>query len=175
MTVVHTTPVARPARSDGRLGERLRRMHRQWLQELRAAVDETKAKDAGIWPRWNAIRYVDMVFSGQFDRERSAIERLARHIEAEELTRLWVASELVSMLRGQLRQSVGLCHHGAEFAVVTAKLLRAVEYWFAAVEGLVGPLHWDDVPAQVRQDLNSLGIETASNWSEPPVSLVTSL
>jgi hypothetical protein len=173
MTAVHTTPAARPARSDGRLGERLQRRHRQWLKELRAAVEETKAKDAGIWPRWRVIRYVDTVFSGQFDRERSAMERLAQHIEPEEV--LWVAGELVSMLRWQLRQSVGLCHHAAEFAAVTAKLLRAVEYWFAAVEGLMGPLRWDDVPAQVRQDLNSIGIETAPNWTELPVSLVTSL
>jgi hypothetical protein len=173
MTAVHTTLAARPARSDGRLGQRLQRMHRRWLQDLRATVEEAKAKDTGIWPRWHVIRYVDTVFSGQFDRERSAMERLAQHIEPEEV--LWVAGELVSMLRWQLSQHVGLCHRPTEFAVITAKLLRAVEYWFAAVEGLVGPLRWDDVPAQVRQDLNSLGIEIAPNWSELPVSLVTSL
>jgi hypothetical protein len=150
-------------------------MHRQWLKELCAGVEAAKAKDAGIWPRWHLIRYVDTVFSGRFDRERSAIERLAQQIEPEELVDLWVAGELVSMLRWQLRQSVGLCHHAAEFAVVTAKLLKAVEYWFAALEESVGPLRCDDVPALVRQELTSIGIETASNWSELPVSLVTSL
>jgi hypothetical protein len=175
MTVVHTTPAARPARSNGRLGERLQRMHREWLQELRAAVVETKAKDAGIWPRWSVIRYVDTVFSSQFERERRVIESLSPTIDPGQVNHLWVAGELVTMLRWQLRQHVGLCHRPTEFAVITANLLRAVEYWFAAVEGFVGPLRWDDVPAQVRQDLNSLGIETAPNWSELPVSLVTSV
>lgn len=175
MTVVHPTPVARPAHPDGRLGERLQRMHRQWLQELRAAVDETEAKDAGIWSRWNAIRYMDTVFSGRFDRERRAIESLSPTIDPDQVNHLWVAGELVTMLRWQLDQHVGLCHRPTEFAVITAKLLRAVEYWYAAVERVVGPLRWDDVPAQVRQDLDSLGIETAPNWSELPVSLVTSL
>jgi hypothetical protein len=118
---------------------------------------------------------VDTVFSGRFDRERGAIERLAQHLEPEEIIRLWIAGELVSLLRWQLRQSVGLCHHAAEFAGVTSKLLKAAEYWFAALEESVGPLRCDDVPAQVRQELTSIGIETASNWSELPVSLVTSL
>jgi len=161
MTVVQTTPTAQPARSDGRLGERLQRMHRQWLRELRAAVDETKAQDAGIWPRWRVIRYVDTMFSGQFERERGAIERLAQQIRPEDVTRLWVAGELVSTLRWQLRQSVGLCHRAAEFTVFTANLLRAVEFWYSEVEDAVGSLRWDDVPPQMRQDLNSLGIETA--------------
>jgi hypothetical protein len=150
-------------------------MHRQWLAELRATFGESNATDAGIWPRWRAIRHVDTVFSGQFDRERSTIESLGPTIGPAHVNHLWVAGELVSMLRWQLCQSVGLCHHGAEFAVITAKLLRAVEYWFAAVEELVGPLRWDDVPAQVRQNLASLDIETAPTWSELPVSLVTSL
>jgi hypothetical protein len=175
MTVVHTTPAARLSRSDGRLGERLQRMHRQWLKELRATVEEARAKDSGIWPRWSAIRYVDTVFSGQFDRERSGIERLSPTIDPGHVKHLWAAAELVTMLRWQLRQHVGLCHRPAEFSVITAKLLRAVEYWYAEVEDAVGPLRWDDVPAQMRQDLNSLGIETAPNWSELPVSLVTSL
>jgi hypothetical protein len=175
MTAVHTTPAARPARSDGRLGERLQRMHRQWLQELRATVEEAKAKDSGIWPRWRFIRYVDTVFSGRFDRERRAIESLSPTIDPGQVDHLWVAGELVTMLRWQLGQHVGLCHRPTEFAVITAKLLRAVEYWFAAVEELGGLLRWDDVPAQVCQNLASLDIETAPNWSELPVSLVTSL
>jgi hypothetical protein len=175
MTAAHLTPKTSSPRREGRLGDRLAPIHRACLQDLRALVQAAKAQDRDIWPRWNAIRYVDTVFSGRFDRERHAIEELLHTLVADEADRLWVAGELVAALRQQLRQSVGLCHHGAEFAGITAKLLRAVEYWFAAVEDLSGPLPWDDVPATVREDVAFLGTDTAPAWSDLPVSLATSL
>lgn len=147
------------SRSNGRIADRIERMHRTCLGDLRAAIESSKAQDS-IWSRWNAIRYVDTELSARFDRERSAVERLSRNIDANDVTRLWVAGELVTMLRGYLRASAGLCHRAAEFATVSGKLLKAVEYWFAAVEDVVGPLSLDDLPAQVRQDLGLLGSES---------------
>ena len=174
MTAAHTiaTPPLHPL--SGRLGDRFEQIHRQWLHDLREAVDTVEVKDSGIWGRWNAIRYVDTTFSGQFDRERGAIERL-RQIDESHVTQLWVAGELVTMLRWQLCHSVGLCHRAAEFSDITARLLRAVEYWFAAVEDIVGPLDWADLSRQARQDMASLGTEQAPCWSDLPISLVTSL
>ena len=169
---IPTTPSARPSRQ---LGDHLEGTHRKWLQDLQAEMDKATAKGADIWPRWSAIRYVDTVFSGQFDRERSAVERLTPTIDSGQVKQLWVAGELVTMLRWQLRQHVGLCHRPTEFSVITAKLLKAVEHWFATVEEVVGPLSWDDVPAQVRRELASLECETAPCWCDLPVSLVTSL
>lgn len=169
MTATTTNSDPPLARGDGRLGPRLGGIHRQWLQELRARVEKAKAKDRDIWGRWGAVRYVDTEFSGRFDRERGAINRLA------ESALLWAAGELVSNLRWQLRNSVGLCHREAEFAILMDKLVRAVEYWFATVEDIVGPITWADLSPEARQDLSSLGIETAPNWSELPVSLATSL
>ena len=154
---------------DDRLGPQLEQMHRQWLQDLRTTVGEAKAEDRDIWARWKAIRYVDTVFSGQFDRERSAINRLA------EGPLLWVAGELVANLRWQLRNCVGLCHRETEFSVLTGKLVRAVEYWFGTVEDIVGPIRLADLSPKAREELASLGIETAPTWSELPVSLATSL
>ena len=133
MTATLTTSGTLSSRADGALGPQLGTMHRQWLQDLRAEMDKAKAKDRDIWARWSAIRYADTVFSGQFDRERSAINRLA------ESPLLWVAGELVSNLRWQLRNGVGLCHREADFAILTGKLVRAVEYWFATVEDVAGP------------------------------------
>ena len=169
MTAATTSPPPPPTRSDARLGPSLGEMHRQWLQELRAKVERARAKDRDIWARWQAVRYVDTVFSGRFDRESGAINRLA------ESSLLWVSAELVSNLRWQLRNSVGLCHHGAEFSILTDKLIRAVEYWFAAVEDVAGPIKWADLSREARQELAGLGIETAPSWSELPVSLATSL
>src|SRR2546427_12321099 len=70
MTAAHTIATPPPLGPSGRLGERLVQMHRQWLHDLREAVDKVEEKDSGIWGRWNAIRYVDTIFSEQFDRER---------------------------------------------------------------------------------------------------------
>jgi hypothetical protein len=169
MTTATITPAPPPTRADSRLGPPLGEMHRQWLQELRAKVERTKAKDRDIWARWEAVRYVDTVFSGRFDRERTAINRLA------DSAQLWVSAELVSNLRWQLRNSVGLCHHGTQFSILMDKLIRAVAYWFAAVEDIAGPIKWADLSHEARQDLAGLGLETAPSWSELPVSLATSL
>jgi hypothetical protein len=142
-------------------------MHRQWLRDLRAQVDNTRAKDRNVWARWEAIRYVDTVFSSRLDGERSAIARIT------ESTVLWVAGELVSNLRWQLRNSVGLCHHHAEFSLIVGKLVRALEYWFAMVEDVVGPTRWADLSLEARREFASLGIE-APNGSHPSLPLAVS-
>jgi hypothetical protein len=175
MTAAHLTPKTSSPRREGRLGDRLAPIHRACLRDLQALVEAAKSPGRDIWPRWNAIRYVDTVFSGRFDRERHAIEKLDHMLVADEADRLWVAGELVAALRRQLRQSVGLCHRGADFTEITTNLFRAVEYWFAAVEEIVGGVSWDDVPATVREDVAFLGTDTAPAWSDLPVSLATSL
>src|SRR5262249_52612638 len=132
-------------------------------------------RDAGIWPRWNAIRYVDATFSGQFNRERDVLAQLTRMIDERQATRLWLAGELITMLHWQLSHSVGLCHHAAEFRDLMTRLIKAAEHWFAAVEETVRSLRWDDVPPKVREEFASLETETTPAWTELPVSLVTSL
>ena len=145
MTAVSTTSAPSSSRTEGRLGPRLEEMHRQWLQDLRARVENTKAKDRNVW---------------QFDGERRVIGRIT------EGPVLWVAGELVSNLRWQLRNSVGLCHHHAEFSLVMGKLVRALEYWFAAVEEVVGATRWADLSAETRRELASLGIEAREELDE---------
>jgi hypothetical protein len=174
MTAAYTIATPPPFPPSGRLGDRLEQIHRQWLHDLREAVDKAEEKDSGIWGRWNAIRYVDTTFSGQFDRERGALERLSQ-IDESHVTQLWVAGELVTMLRQQLCHAVGLCHRAAEFTDITARLVRAVEYWFAEVEDIVGALDWADLSSKARQDIASLGTEQAPCWRDLPISLVTSL
>ena len=159
---------ASATREDGRLGPPLREAHRQWLQELRANVERATAKDRDIWGRWEAIRYIDTVFSARFYRERSAVNRLA------ESAPLWVSGELVANLQWQLRNSVGLCHHATEFSSLTDKLLRAVEYWLALVEEIVGAVKVAELPREARQELAALGIATAPTWSDRPASLAPS-
>jgi hypothetical protein len=138
-------------------------------------VERAKEQDRDIWARWNAVRYIDTTFSGRFDRERLAIQRLEHTVTAADADRLWATGELVAALRWRLRNTVGLCHHEAEFAVLGSTLLRAVECWFAAVETTVGTLPWDDVPAQVREALTFLGNGKPPVWQDLPGSLVTSL
>jgi hypothetical protein len=160
MITAETSSAPPSFQPDGRLGPRLERMHRQWLRELRARVEHPKAKERNIWARWEVIRYVDTEFSRQFDQERNAIGRVA------EGPVLWVAGELVANLLWQLRNNVGLCHHGTEFSSLSGKLIRAVEYWFTTVEDVVGATRWADLSPEARQELGSLGIDLRSR-SEP--------
>ena len=175
MTV--TQPVSRtlPTRPGGRLGDKLTPIHRRWLRDLRAVLDKVEGEDAAIWPRWNAIRYIDSVFSGQFDKERAAIEKLSHTISEKQITRLWVAAELIAVVRWQLCHSVGLCHHAGEFSAITVRLLRAAEHWFSEVEEIVGPVCWTELPMQTQQALTSIDYENAQCRSDLPISLATSL
>ena len=159
----------------GRLGDRLRPIHRKWLQDLRAVLGNVEGHESDIWPRWNAIRYMDAVFSGQFDRERALVEKLSQTFDGSQVTRLWVAGELIAMVRWQLCHSVGLCHHAGEFSDITARLVRAVEHWFSEVEEIVGPYSWAELPTQTRQELASIEGEKVPLWSDLPTSLATSL
>lgn len=166
MIAAETSSAPPSFQPDGRLGPRLERIHRQWLRELRARMEQPKAKDRNIWARWEVIRYLDTEFSHRFDQERSAIGRIA------EGPVLWVAGELVSNLLWQLRNNVGLCHHGAEFSSLSGKLVRAVEYWFTTVEDVVGPARWGDLSPEARAELASVGIDLPSR-NEPPVPVAT--
>jgi len=151
-------PVAtRPSRSNERPTDRLARTHRAWLEGLRTCVAHADSSDSGIWPRWNAIRYLDTSFRDQFDRERKAMDALGPTVGGDSARQLWAAGELVEALRRQLRQSAGICHQPAEFSAVTTKLLRAAEYWFDAVECAVRPLEWDDLSARTREELAGMG------------------
>jgi hypothetical protein len=140
----------------GRPADRLERTHCAWLDGLRTAVASAHAGESGIWPRWNAIRYLDTFFRDQFDPERKVMNDLGPTIGGDGVRRLWAAGELVEALRWQLRHAAGLCHRADEFSSITGKLLRAVEYWCAAVEDVVRPFDWDDLPAQAREEIASL-------------------
>ena len=175
MTVAYPIATTPTTESSARLVGRIEYAHHNWLQALREAVDAVTTRDTGIWPRWNAIRYVDTTFTSQFNRERGVLARLTQTIDERQATRLWIAGELVTRLRWQISNSLGLCHHAAEFSDLTARLLRAAEHWFAAVEETVQSLRWDDVPVQVREEFASLETETTPAGCELPVSLVTSL
>jgi len=152
--------------TNGRIGPGLEELHRAWLRDLRTRAERAKAKDRNIWARWEAIQYVDSVLSDELDRERSAVGGIA------EGPVLWVAGELVASLRWQLRNSVGLCHHGAEFSALMGKLVRAVEHWFTTVENVVGPTRWADLSPEARREFASLGIE-APMWNPSPAAVTT--
>jgi hypothetical protein len=142
------------------LTRHIQRMHRSWADNLRAAVQQVRTKD-DVWPRWHAIRYVDTVFGGRFERERRIVEALGSAIGENRATRLWIAGELISLLRWQLQHAVGLCHHDAEYSAITASLLRAVEHWFAEVEEAMASVSWEDVPDGIVQELSLLEADTA--------------
>ncbi len=145
-----------PSRLHGRPMDRLERTHRAWLEGLRTAVARAEARDSGVWPRWNAIRDLDTFFRDQFDRERKVMDGLGPSIGSDGVNQRWAAGELVAALRWQLRHAPALCHRTDEFSTITGKLLRAVEYWFAAVEDAVRPFEWDDLSARAREEIASL-------------------
>lgn len=161
MTVAFPTDTRPAARPGDRPMDRLERTHRAWVDALRTVVSSADAAEAGIWPRWNAIRYFDTFLQDQFDRERKAMDRLGPSIGSDGVGRLWPAGELVGALRWQLRHAAGLCHWAPEFSTIMWKLVKAVECWFAAVEATIGSLEWDRLPSETRQELLSLTAEAA--------------
>jgi len=124
--------------------------HDRWLEEARGILDPARNDDAGIWLRWQAIRYLETGFARRFERERRAVVSLHGHLTGAQAGHLWAASELFSQLLGRLHHLVGLCHRADEFSRVTLTLLTALEYWCQQVQDDLGAVRWGEVPAESR-------------------------
>jgi hypothetical protein len=146
-----TNPPLRPA---------LERLHREWLEQVDAALQPARSADASIWVRWGAAQYVEHELLPHYRRELAAIGAVLARAEAGEKAHLWALGELIELLSGELGELVQLAQSGAAFAASTNKLLRALECWCRAVESAAGRGSWQALGPEARARLARLTAAT---------------
>lgn len=139
-----------------RLLPALEREHRQWIQEVVAALEPASRPDAGTWARWNALQYLQTTFPARLDKERRMVSGMDADLTEEQREILWALGELLDALRQQLDHLIGLCHHAGQFSQVTDKIVAALRRWCRAVEDGLGPLSVAIMPRQSREVLAQL-------------------
>ncbi|HEX3233970.1 MAG TPA: hypothetical protein VHR41_07215 [Gemmatimonadales bacterium] len=140
----------------------LERIHAPWLKEVAEMLEPTQHEDAGVWSRWNAIRYLNSTFAERLLRERTALADVPRTLTDSEATTLWALGELLDLLSDHLQHLVGLCQHGAEFTSFTRELRQALEHWCHSTEETLGRVAWDKVPRQSQKLLLRLAQDAAA-------------
>lgn len=139
-----------------RLAPTLRRIHAAWRDDLHEILDPARRSDAGIWDRWNAIRYLNAFMIERFSRSDELLRRLRHAIPADDSTRIWAAGELLESLHWQLDHLVGICHRAEEFSLVTLKFLEAFRFWCREVEKALSPMTWGDLSEESSRNLAAL-------------------
>ncbi len=122
-----------------RLRPVLEREHRQWIQEVAAVIEPASRSDAGVWARWNALRYLQTTFPERLDQERRLVEGMAEDLTDDQREILWALGGLLDALCLQLDHLIGLCHQAPQFALVTGNILTTLRHWCRAVEVGLGP------------------------------------
>jgi hypothetical protein len=134
----------------------LERGHRQWIEEVMGALEPTQRPDAGVWARWDALRYLQTTFSARLDRERRMVEGVMPALDDVQRETLWALGELLDALRQQLDHLIGLCQRAEQFAMVTGRIVTALRHWCRAVEDNLGPLPDSALPPASRGALAEL-------------------
>jgi hypothetical protein len=173
-----------------RLRPVLEREHRQWIQEVVGLIEAASRSDAGVWARWNALRYLQTTFPERLDRERRLVEGMMADLTDDQREILWALGGLLEALRLRLDHLVGLCHQAPQFALVTGQIVTTLRHWCRAVEEGLGPRAIAVMPRQSREVLALIDPEfaaagracsddqapaaTASATLEPPLATASS-
>jgi hypothetical protein len=150
-----------------RLRPVLEREHRQWIQEVVAVIEPASRSDAGVWARWNALRYLQTTFPERLDQERRLIEGMAEDLTDDQREILWALGGLLDALRLQLDHLIGLCHQAPQFALVTGNILTTLRHWCLAVEEGLGPRAIAVMPRPSREVLALIDPEFAAAAQAP--------
>ena len=134
----------------------LEREHRQWIEEVMGALEPAQRPGAGVWARWDALRYLQTTFSARLDRERRMVEGVMPALDDVQRETLWALGELLDALRQQLDHLIGLCQRAEQFSAVTGRIVTALRHWCRAVEDGVGPLSPAAMPSESRDTLAEL-------------------
>lgn len=121
----------------------LRRLHDDWLGEVRAEVGAALLPQATPWARFAAVRYLDTVFHLRLHRESDAVDAVAYVAAPRHGTTLMATAQMLDLLRveiGELSQS-------ASSRQLVPTLLHAfvqqLEHWCADVEVALGWIRRD--------------------------------
>jgi hypothetical protein len=134
----------------------LEREHRQWIEEVMGALEPAQRPDAGVWARWDALRYLQTTFPARLDRERRMVDAVMPALGDAQRETLWALGELLDALRQQLDHLIGLCQRAEQFSTVTGRIVTALRHWCRAVEENIGPLSPAAIPAHSREALAEL-------------------
>lgn len=140
----------------------LEREHRQWIEEVMGALEPAQRAGAGIWARWDALRYLQTTFSARLDREREMVEGVMPALDESQRETLWALGELLDALRQQLDHLIGLCQRAEQFSTVTGRIMTALRHWCRAVEDDIGPLAATSIPARSLEMLAELAAESVT-------------
>src|SRR5512146_1876445 len=113
----------------GTLRPALEREHRQWIEEVMGALEPAQRPDAGVWARWDALRYLQTTFSARLDRERRMVQGVMPVLDDVQRETLWALGELLDALRQQLDHLSGLCQRAEQFSAVTGRIVTALRHW----------------------------------------------
>jgi hypothetical protein len=137
--------------------------HREWIEEVMAALEPTRRPGAGVWARWDALRYLQTTFATRLDRERRMVEGVMPALDDTQRETLWALGELLHALRQQLDHLIGLCQRAEQFTTVTERIVTALGHWCRAVEDAIGPLTMSAIPARSRELLAELAPESVTS------------
>ncbi len=119
----------------GALVGALQRAHREWRKEVGEALARVRMPEAGVWERWAAVRYLMDDFGPRLDREAHILTGMADRLLAEYSGHVWALGELLQFLCYHLCELGPMPQCGPAFADAVTKLIRALDFWCAEVEG----------------------------------------
>ena len=125
-------------------------------------IEPAARSDAGVWARWNALRYLQTTFPERLDQERRLVEGMAEDLTDDQREILWALGGLLDALRLQLDHLIGLCHQAPQFALVTGNILTTLRHWCQAIEVGLGPRAIETMPRPSREVLALIDPEFAA-------------
>jgi hypothetical protein len=121
----------------------LRRLHDDWLAEVRGEVGAALLPQASPWERFAAVRYLDTVFRLRLRRESDAVDAVAYVAAPRHGTTLLATAQMLDLLRVE----IGELSQAASSQPLVPTLLHAfvqqLEHWCADVEVVLGWIRRD--------------------------------
>jgi hypothetical protein len=121
----------------GTLVAALQHAHWEWRKEVGDALIHVRMPEAGLWERWAAVRYLMDQFAPRLDREVHILTGLADRLPADQGGHVWALGELLQFLCHHLCELGAMPQCGPAFADAVTKLIRALDFWCAEVEGVM--------------------------------------
>lgn len=152
-----------PRRIAPPLDDKLRDLHRLWMEETSAWLTPALAPDADFWNGWSAVRYINDQFDRQYLRKCALVAAILPLLRPTDAFALRAATVLLERARRDLDR-IGR-RQGATEAVraVTWRFLQLLRTWLGQIECATQKLTVADLPAEGRHALAQL-TAGAATW-----------
>ena len=152
-----TAATARAIRADETLDAALGPTHDAWVVEARQLLVPAATPEEPFWDRWSVVRYLNDRFLEHFRFERALASALGPFVTVREMDMLEAGGERVARLHLALDRISRRRGTVAEFAMMAAEFLKALELWCADIELAGAAVHRDALPAEAQRILEHLG------------------